>query len=551
MRLKFNLSNDKTQKATTLTLPAKETELQRVCSALGVSNDKNGRVKIIDVENQVHFNRLLKNTEQNLDELNYLAKRLDSLGTGEINTVLAVAEAKELTTAKDLINLTFNTHCYSVLSDFSDLDKLGENLYLNEKGSASADELQQIDGRKYVEQMIASNPTVLVSDLGFVYQNSNTPQELYNGETFPAYWYEPCIITLEVTADDKTEFLFLPCEESEVFKTAYRLDADVKTIKSSVHEHNIPENIYEIFSKDGKTIGNFNKFAKILDEVGEKEFDYLSKLVDYIKIDTPSQLETLTKSMFEFEIYPNIYSPEEYGRFMICESERFDYDENLEEFIDFRAYGMQKTLHENGTFTDKGYINYLGYDNEMAQILNEKLDIGIVLDDFSETLRLYMPLTVTSFEIENDYGDFEICDYEEELDSSELCGYEDELHEFLTDYSDHVPEKRGLMEYYGEKDSVNAKVQSFFFEFEQIGREVYGVAVCQIKAPLDQKELTVLKDYITGQAADGFGEGLEQQDFKLGGRNVNISLWNSDNDWEIKTADEMDFNEQSINFCNI
>ncbi|MFI3228385.1 MAG: antirestriction protein ArdA, partial [Clostridia bacterium] len=425
------------------------------------------------------------------------------------------------------------------------------NLYLNEKGSASADELQQMNGRKYVEQMIASNPTVLVSDLGFVYQNSNKPQELYNGQTFPAYWYEPCIITLEVTADDKTEYLFLPCEESEIYKTLLRLNTDLKAVKSSIHEHNIPENIYEIFTKDGKTIGNFNKFAKILDEVGGKEFDYLSKLVDYIKIDTPAQLETLTKAMFEFETYPNIYSPEEYGRFMICESERFDYDENLEEFIDFRAYGMQKTLHENGTFTEMGYINYLGYDNEMAQILNKKLDIGIVLDDYSETLRLYMPLTITSFEIENDYGDFEICDYAEELESYELCGYEDELDEFLTDYSDHVPEKRGLMEYYNEKDSVNAKVESFKFEFEQIGNEVYGVAVCEIKAPLDQKELTVLKDYITSQAADGFGEGLEQQEFKLGGRNVNISLWNSNSDWEIKTDDEIDFNENTINFCNL
>ncbi|MFI3228263.1 MAG: hypothetical protein R3Y09_12790, partial [Clostridia bacterium] len=68
---------------------------------MGINNDKNGRVKVVDVESQEHFNRILKNTEQNLDELNYLAKRLDSLDTGEINTVLAVAQSKELTSAKD------------------------------------------------------------------------------------------------------------------------------------------------------------------------------------------------------------------------------------------------------------------------------------------------------------------------------------------------------------------------------------------------------------------------------------------------------------------
>ncbi len=34
----------------------------------------------------------------------------------------------------DLINLTFNMHCYSLVNNFSDLDKLGKDLYLTEKG---------------------------------------------------------------------------------------------------------------------------------------------------------------------------------------------------------------------------------------------------------------------------------------------------------------------------------------------------------------------------------------------------------------------------------
>jgi len=43
--------------------------------------------------------------------------------------------------------------------------------------------------------------------------------------------------------------------------------------------------------------------------------------------------------MYEFEVFPNIHTAEEYGRYMICDSGHFEYDENLEEYIHFEGYG--------------------------------------------------------------------------------------------------------------------------------------------------------------------------------------------------------------------
>ena len=53
-------------------------------------------------------------------------------------------------------------------------------------------------------------------------------------------------------------------------------------------------------------------------------------------------------------------TPQEYGKYMIQKSERFEYDENLEAFYDYEGYALQRMNEEDGMFTDRGYIAYKG-----------------------------------------------------------------------------------------------------------------------------------------------------------------------------------------------
>ena len=65
----------------------------------------------------------------NFDELDYLAKRLDSFDDGEAAQFQGMACKLGVSNIKDFINLTFCCQQATVITDFSDLDAIGRQHY--------------------------------------------------------------------------------------------------------------------------------------------------------------------------------------------------------------------------------------------------------------------------------------------------------------------------------------------------------------------------------------------------------------------------------------
>ena len=64
----------------------------------------------------------------NLDELNYLAKRMDSFFGDEETQFFEAIKLEHFTDMKDLINLTFNLDKYTLIKDVSDINRSEKRL---------------------------------------------------------------------------------------------------------------------------------------------------------------------------------------------------------------------------------------------------------------------------------------------------------------------------------------------------------------------------------------------------------------------------------------
>ena len=203
--------------------------------------------------------------------------------------------------------------------------------------------------------------------------------------------------------------------------------------------------------------------------------------------------------------------------------------------IQLREIGSDPAPIPPGSMGTLDYIDDAGqfqisWDKGRSLALVIGADRFTVLPPEPALLKLYMPLTA-DFYPRDEWGDSS--EEGERWDDRTLTEYEDQILGALV--KNRMPEERerGLMHWYGEQDSLNAKVRSAEFTVEVRDGCLWGVAECQVVGELTSGELTRLKDFISGQASDGWGEGFEQREIDVGDGKLYVHFW-QDHDFELK-----------------
>lgn len=189
--------------------------------------------------------------------------------------------------------------------------------------------------------------------------------------------------------------------------------------------------------------------------------------------------------------------------------------------------GTLRVIDDIGTF-------HINWDNGRTLGVVPGVDSFSLVQPEPTLMKLYMPLNADLY-TKDEWGD--TCNEPDQLNGRALREYEGSIQAALNKYRMPEEEKRGIMHWYGEKDSIDQKVKSVVFTAEEREGQLWGVAECKVIGDLSSEELDTLKDYISGQASDGWGEGFEQREICVDDSELYVHLWDF-NDWSIQTEEE-------------
>ena len=309
----------------------------------------------------------------NLDEMNYLAKRLDSFTDDELKQFYVAIDHTKATTLKEFINLTFNLDKFTLIQDVGDMVKVGREYALNTEGAIPAD--SRYDS-KYAEigRNLLSSGRGVFTEYGLLFVEDKPIDEVYDGQVFPSFAYNDYIANVDVEYKDKYESIFLPESELAIQKAIRRLGAE------SI------DNCELSFEFENPNYGRFSvKFEDILNNEGIYALNSLCKAfdeqeVDLVKLDAAMEMTgvssskniiTLINYLDDLELVSSIDANDydEVGRYFIDHSDDYEMSPELYDFFNFEDFGGYITGEYSGQFTSCGFIYYSGV-NTMNEILD-------------------------------------------------------------------------------------------------------------------------------------------------------------------------------------
>lgn len=315
--------------------------------------------------------KCLEGKSVNFDELDYLAKRLDSYNEYEAAQFQSVVALKGTENLPELINLTFSSQQATVITNFSNLKEIGQDHIMTRNGGMmSKEESETTDFIAVAKQLIGSGKGV-VTPYGVVYDNDMKMERQYTkGSPFPAYYYEPSTLVVEMTSArksyrpdnemDKT-WLFLPMSSKQLEHAMMRAGlVSFDDMRLRFVESDMPESVDAAINFEHEGILELNEMSKEIKALPEADRAKLDAVAMYVQPQYAYQMKLLAENLDLFDFIPNVQNAEEYGRYMIQESGRFEYDPNLEAFYDYAGYAEQRMKEQAGEFTLNGYVSYHG-----------------------------------------------------------------------------------------------------------------------------------------------------------------------------------------------
>lgn len=375
-QIEFVLQNDGVKR--NVIFPCTEAEYQAVCKELAL---KDNYAFVRDVVEPKAL-ALKKDTFVNLDEINYLAKRMDSFDQKELFNFFAAVEAGDYVSTKDLINLTFNQTCYTLIRDVSNLKNIGYNRVLSSRGCIGVDELEKTDLEKIGRELLSSGKGI-PTKYGLLFRNENVVfEEVYKGRGFPPYYYTGGeVLGVEIEKGGEKDYIYFPCERTEIDRALKRIGAsDISECHKSIDfcggDEEWEDYFNDLLQKNDLESVNaissaINRLGADLDAISENLYK-LSSVMEFAGVTTADteKVIRLAQNLDEFEYYREIGNDYNLGTKLI-ENEIGEAAEKIDDYIDYEKYAQDFLEENGGAYTKYGDVVYLREDQTLSEILGE------------------------------------------------------------------------------------------------------------------------------------------------------------------------------------
>ena len=248
----------------------------------------------------------------NVDELDYLAKRLASFCQGEDAQFEAMAVKLGLSNIQDFINLTFCCQQTTVIIDFSNLERIGKGHALTMNGgSMPSEEYDQVDGRMVALDLL-QNHSGTITPYGVVYDNGMKLEPLYDGRHFPAYIYKPPQLTVEIKSGPKGEVtghLYLPCPDRQIQRTLLRAGSGPECFRLEITTDELPPQVSSLVSPDRDGLEELNALCRAIEPLNAEQREKLDAVVLLARPKYAGEVRQLAQNLDQFQFVPKSDSP--------------------------------------------------------------------------------------------------------------------------------------------------------------------------------------------------------------------------------------------------
>ena len=362
---------------TWLNLPCTEQEMQDAEQEIGITDPKDTKFLLVDIDSGISELNVLSGKVHDLDHLNLLARYIHGMCEGEFNQYRAALFITKATDLKDIINLTQHTQNYSLIAPTDTLESAGRNHYLDLHGCYTVGEEEKLNFSGIAAELIASGKGIS-TPYGLVFENGLDCPEFFNGVNIPCYYDRQFVFGYSISNGYNEEYIFLPCHDTEIDKAMKRLGVqDLSQCRVT----------YEDFGLDSTTpfhslieelevteLYDLNRLAYEIQDFNAEKLIKLYALFAYTQehecIDPIRAMTCLADHIDDFDFAPNAASTEELGEYLIRESGRYDYDPELEDYYMFDQFGEDTMSEQDGMFLEIGYVG-IRDDIQLWEILEQ------------------------------------------------------------------------------------------------------------------------------------------------------------------------------------